>query len=89
MPDDIRLGEWQIRNGLNLDDKTFRSDLIDVLTKHNIGEISSTSPEIIATSIENHIQGFNLTTVQRDKTKFDLINSLEDELAKYNGSLTK
>jgi len=83
------------------DDNTFRSDLVDVLTKHNIGEISSTSPEIIATSIENHIQGFNLTTVQRDKANGNYIEVLESELERYkqivenkleseiNGSLIK
>lgn len=49
-----------------MSDKTFRSELIELLDKHQIGETTNTPSHILAELIEQNIAGYNLATIQRD-----------------------
>lgn len=68
-------------------DKTFRSELVELLEKYEVGVISNTSPAILAEKIEQDINVHNLISVQRDKATNDYIAVLESQNKDLAGKL--
>lgn len=63
-----------------MSDKTFRSELIELIEKYEIGVMSNTPPRILAEKIEQDINVHNLITTQRDRATAKYIRVLESQI---------